>query len=47
MMHKGGIVVDMGEADKNKLTISDLITAFERAAGEQLKDDAILLSQSE
>ena len=43
MMHKGKIVVDIGEADKNKLTIGNLITAFERAAGEQLKDDTILL----
>ena len=47
MMHKGRIVVNIGEVDKDKLTVSDLITAFERAAGEQLKDDAILLSQSE
>jgi len=45
MMHKGRIVVDIDEADKNKLTVSDLVTAFERAAGEQFKDDTILLSQ--
>jgi putative ABC transport system ATP-binding protein len=44
MMHQGRIVVDMGEADKKKLTISDLVSAFERAAGEQFKDDTILLS---
>jgi putative ABC transport system ATP-binding protein len=47
MMHKGRAVVDMGEADKNTLNISDLVTAFERAAGEQFKDDTILLSRSE
>jgi len=46
MMHKGKVVVDIGEANKNKLTISDLMTAFERAAGEQLKDDTILLNPS-
>ena len=45
MMHQGRIVVDMGEADKKMLTISDLVDAFERAAGEQFKDDSILLSQ--
>ncbi len=45
MMHKGKIIVDMGEEDKKTLTISDLVTAFERAAGEQFKDDSILLSQ--
>lgn len=44
MMHKGRIVVDMGEADKKTLTVGDLVTAFERAAGEQFKDDTILLS---
>jgi len=47
MMHKGRIVVDMGEANKKKLTISDLVNAFEQAAGEQFKDDSILLSGSE
>ncbi|GAJ19768.1 unnamed protein product, partial [marine sediment metagenome] len=29
------------------LTINDLVTAFERAAGEEFKDDAILLSRTE
>jgi len=47
MMHKGRIIVDMGEANKKKLTISDLVSAFEKAAGEQFKDDSILLSGSE
>jgi len=44
MMHKGRIVVDMGEAEKKMLAISDLVTAFERAAGEEFKDDTILLT---
>jgi putative ABC transport system ATP-binding protein len=44
MMHRGRIVVDMGAEDKKTLTISDLVRAFERAAGEQFKDDTILLS---
>jgi len=44
MMHKGRIVVDMGEADKKTLTLADLVNAFERAAGEQFTDDTILLS---
>jgi len=47
MMHKGRIVVDMGEADKKTLTVSDLVNAFEKAAGEQFRDDSILLSGSE
>jgi len=45
MMHQGRIVVDMGEADKKMLAIGDLVEAFEQAAGEQFKDDSILLSQ--
>jgi len=44
MMHQGRIVVDMHEADKKTLTISDLVSAFEKAAGEQFKDDTLLLS---
>ena len=47
MMHKGRIVVDMGEADKKRLSVSDLVNAFEKAAGEQFKDDSILLSRGE
>ena len=43
MMHQGKIVVDMDEADKATLTISDLVRSFERAAGEQFKDDTLLL----
>ena len=43
MMHEGRIVVDMGETDKKVLTVNDLVTAFERAAGEQFHDDSILL----
>ena len=45
MMHQGRIVVDMGEEDKKTLTISDLVTAFEQAAGEQFKDDTILINR--
>jgi putative ABC transport system ATP-binding protein len=47
MMHEGRIIVDMGEADKKALTVSDLVNAFEKAAGEQFKDDSILLSRGE
>ena len=45
MMHKGRIVVDIGRGEKANLTINDLVTAFERAAGEQLTDESILLSR--
>jgi len=42
MMHEGRIVVDMGETDKKVLAVSDLITAFARAAGEQFHDASLL-----
>jgi putative ABC transport system ATP-binding protein len=45
MMHKGRIIVDMAEEDKKALTIGSLVAAFERAAGEEFNDDAILLSR--
>lgn len=47
MMHKGRIIVDMGEAKKKALKVSDLVSAFERAAGEEFDDDTILLSRGE
>ena len=43
MMHKGRTVVDMNEEQKANLAINDLVVAFERAAGEQLTDESILL----
>jgi len=47
MMHKGRIIVDKSEAEKKTLQVSDLVTAFERAAGEEFNDDSILLSNKE
>ncbi len=45
MMHKGRILVDIGEKKKKALTIENLVTAFERASGEKFADDNILLRQ--
>ena len=47
MMHKGRIIVDMGREEKQNLTVKDLVVAFERAAGEQLADESILLCRPE
>ena len=44
MMHQGRIIVDVGQQDKQALTINDLVLAFEQAAGERLTDESILLS---
>lgn len=43
MMHQGKIVVDIEGEQKKQLTIDDLVRSFERAAGEQFKDDSLLL----
>jgi putative tryptophan/tyrosine transport system ATP-binding protein len=44
MMHKGKIAVDISKEEKEKLTIEDLISSFQKAAGEIFHDDKILLS---
>jgi putative ABC transport system ATP-binding protein len=43
MMHKGRIVVDIGEEKKQNLTIEDLVAAFQGAVGERLTDESIML----
>jgi putative ABC transport system ATP-binding protein len=47
MMHRGKIIVDIDEETKKKLTIKDLVDAFEHAAGEHLADESILLSSAD
>jgi len=47
MMHKGKIVVDIDAERKRRLKVSDLVSAFEQAAGESFDDDSILLSHAE
>ncbi len=47
MMHKGRIIVDLNHAQRCNLTVGDLVTAFERASGEQFADDSVLLSTAE
>ncbi len=46
MMHKGKVAVDIGGEEKEKLTIEDLISSFQKAAGEIFHDDKILLSNT-
>jgi len=46
MMHKGKIIVDLNRKQRSDITVNDLLTAFERASGEQLTDDSILLNTS-
>ena len=44
MMHKGKLIVDLDSRQRQGITVSDLLSAFERASGEQLADDSILLN---
>lgn len=44
MMHEGRIVVDVKGEEKKKLTRADLMGLFEKAAGQQLNSDKLLLS---
>jgi len=44
MMHKGRIIVDLNQQQRSNLAVNDLVTAFERASGEQFADDSILLT---
>jgi len=43
MMSKGNIILDVSGEDKKKLTVEDLIAAFNRASGEEFSDDKALL----
>lgn len=47
MMHKGRIILDLPESEKNRLSVSDLVAAFSRAAGEEFTDDSVLLDSGE
>ncbi len=47
MMHKGRTVVDLNHEQRRNTKVTDLLAAFEKAAGEQLTDDSILLSSTE
>ena len=42
-IHKGKIIVDIGQKKKSNLTVNNLVVAFERASGERFADDSILL----
>ncbi|UCD10033.1 MAG: ATP-binding cassette domain-containing protein [Dehalococcoidales bacterium] len=44
MMHKGKLIVDLDSRQRQGITVIDLLSAFERASGEQLADDSILLN---
>jgi len=47
MMHKGRTVVDLNHQQRRNTSVADLLAAFEKAAGEQLTDDSLLLTSTE
>ena len=44
MMHEGKVALDIGAAEKQKLTVEDLLAKFGQATGEAMADDKLLLS---
>lgn len=44
MFHRGRIIFDAGGEERRKLGVADLLTLFKRDQGEELTDDALLLS---
>ena len=47
MMYEGKIIFDIKGKEKEKLTVKDLLAMFEDAVGEELNDDAVLLTKKE
>ncbi len=44
MMHEGRVVVDVRDEEKAKLRVEDLMAMFERASGQALDSDRVLLA---
>ena len=44
MMHEGNILVDVKGEEKSRLTVRDLLAHFEKAAGNEMANDSLLLS---
>jgi putative ABC transport system ATP-binding protein len=44
MMHEGNIILDVKGEEKQNLTVPDLLKMFERASGEEMTSDRMLLT---
>ena len=44
MMHEGNILVDVKGEEKSRLTVRDLLALLEKAAGNEMTNDSLLLS---
>ncbi|MFV0393953.1 MAG: ABC transporter ATP-binding protein [Coprobacillaceae bacterium] len=45
MMHEGNVILDVRDEEKKNLKVSDLLLMFEKAVGEELDNDTMLLSK--
>lgn len=43
MLHQGRVVLDVSGEERQKLTVADLLTKFEKTRGEEVTDDTLLL----
>ncbi len=46
MMHRGRIILDIGEGEKKKLTVPHLIEKFTETSGDTFDDDRVLLAHT-
>jgi putative ABC transport system ATP-binding protein len=44
MMHQGNIIYDVAGEEKKKLQVTDLLSKFEMASGEEFANDRMILS---
>ncbi len=44
MLHKGEIILDISGEEKKKTSVSDLLAMFEKASGEEMSSDRMLLN---
>lgn len=43
MLHQGQVVLDVSDDERSKMTVSDLLSMFEKTRGEVITDDSLLL----
>lgn len=44
MLHKGNVILDIGAEEKKRLHVSNLLAMFEKASGEEMSNDRMLLN---
>ncbi|MBL0942342.1 MAG: ABC transporter ATP-binding protein, partial [Alphaproteobacteria bacterium] len=43
MLHRGKVVLDVKDKNREELTVPDLLALFKRTSGEDADDDALVL----